>query len=331
MRKGHFRQNFALAIVILLMLFIMYGVYSFINGFFGALLLYVVLFPVYNFMIKKNWNKKLSAAILIFASLLIIIVPLLVVLGIIGNEVINLFQNTELIEATSKTIVSSVGKIMPGFSAEVLKQQLTRLGISVATLFFGIANNVVNVVINLLIAFFLLYFMLVEGPIFDKIREILPFNNKNSHKLTDKLKDVSYSTVLVSGVIALVQGGLLTTAFLIFGIENAFLWGFITGVLSFLPVLGPPVVWIPAVIIQFLKGDYMTGGGILFFGIVLSNIDNFIRPYLGNSISKIHPLVILIGIFVGVSLFGIIGLFVGPLLLAFSLLVLKMYKEEYGV
>ena len=330
MKKGEFRQYFATAIVIFLILFILYGVYSFINGFFGALLLYVVLFPIYNLMIKRNWNKKLSAGILIFASLLIIIVPLLIVLGIIGNEIVNLFQDTKLIETTSKTIINSIGKFMPSLSADFLNEQLRNLGGSVATLFFDIVTNMGKFVINLLIAFFLLYFMLVEGPIFEKLRKIFPFNKKNSSKLTDKLKDVSYSTVLVSGIIALIQGGLLTTVFLIFGIEHAFLWGFITAIFSFLPVIGPSIVWIPATLIQFFKGDYAAVVGVLIFGVVLSNIDNFIRPYLGKSISKIHPLTTLIGIFIGVSLFGIIGIFAGPLLLAFSVLVLKMYKEEYG-
>ena len=119
------------------------------------------------------------------------------------------------------------------------------------------------------------------------------------------------------------------TSFLIFGIQGAFLWGFVTAILSFFPVIGPPFVWIPAAVIQFFQGDYRAGGGILIFGLILSNIDNLIRPYLAEKISKIHPLVSLVGIFVGVLSFGVMGIFIGPLLLALTILILRMFEEEY--
>jgi len=329
MNKEKFRSFFALGIVLFLLAFILYTIYIFINGLFGGLLLYVLLFPLYNLMIRKGWNKKTSAWIIILISLIVIILPLLFLLGIVGNELFSLFQDPDLISNIGTTLSKAVTKILPGLSKEIISQQLTTFGESTSSLFLNIATNIGNFVINLFIAFFLLFFMLVHGPIYDKIKKIIPFNKENSEELVNKLKATSYSTVFVGGIIALIQGGLLTIAFLIFGIEGAFLWGFITAILSFLPIIGPPVVWIPAAIIQFFQGNYWAGGGILVFGIVLSNIDNFIRPYLGKKISKINPLVTLIGIFIGVYLFGLIGLFVGPLLLALAILVLRMFKEEY--
>lgn len=171
--------------------------------------------------------------------------------------------------------------------------------------------------------------MLINGPLLNKFEKILPFNKKNARALVQKIKDVSYSTVLVGGIVALLQGTLLTISFLIFGIPNAFLWGFFATVLSFLPVVGPPIIWVPAVVVKIIESDYVAGIGILIFGLILSNVDNFIRPYLGNKISSVHPLVTLIGIFAGVSMFGLMGLFIGPLFLALAILVLKMFKEEY--
>ena len=329
MNEKKFKQYFATGIVILLVLFLLYTVYKFVNGFFGALLLYVVLFPFYNFMIKRNIHKKLSAGIVIFIALFVIIIPLLLVLGIVGNEIFQIFKDPDLIETTSSLISRNIAKVLPALSKEVLSDKLIELGDSVAPLFLNIATSTGTFIINIIIAFFLFYFMLIQGPLYNKIRKIIPFNEKNSLELIDKLKNISRSTVLVGGIIALIQGGLLTTSFLIFGIKGAFLWGFVAAILSFLPIIGPPVIWIPASIIQFFQGNYWAGGGILVFGLVLSNVDNFIRPYLGKSIAKIHPLVTLIGIFIGIPLFGLIGIFVGPLLIAFSVLVLKMYKEEY--
>ena len=329
MDKEKFRFYFATAIVLILLVFLLYAIYTFAVGFFGGLLLYVVLFPLYNLMIKKGWNKKLSAWVIVFISLFVIIIPLLFLLGIVGNELFSFFQDPNIIAKTSETVSKAVTKILPGLSKEILAQQISGFGNSASSLFLNIATNIGSFIINLIIALFLLFFMLIQGPIYDKIKEILPFNKKNSKELVNKLKDISHSTVFVGGIIALIQGGLLTVSFLIFGIKGAFLWGFVTAILSFLPIVGPAIIWIPAAIIQFFQGDYLAGGGVIIFGLFLGSIDNFIRPYLAKKMSKIHPLVTLIGVFVGVLFFGLIGIFVGPLLLALTVLVLKMFKEEY--
>jgi len=96
-----------------------------------------------------------------------------------------------------------------------------------------------------------------------------------------------------------------------------------------LPLIGPPLIWIPAVIIKFLEGDYFSAGGILFFGIIISTSDNFIRPYLQRKIGRVHPLVSLIGFFIGIPLFGLFGIIIGPLLISYVILTIKMFKEEY--
>lgn len=329
MNKEKSKYNFALLIVLLLIAFLLYTIYIFINGFFGGLLLYIVLFPLYNFMIKKGISKKVSAWIIILLGLFVILLPLFILLGLVGYEIFSLFQDPNLISDLSSIASKSIIRILPSLNQEFLNSQIIKFGGSASSLFLNIASNIGFFFISLFIAFFLLYFMLIYSPIYNKIREVIPFNNKNSKELTDKLKDIAYSTVFVGAIIALIQGGLLTIAFLIFGIKGAYLWGFIAAFLSFLPFIGPPLVWIPAVIIQALQGNYVAAGGVLVFGLVLSNIDNLLRPYFGEKISRIHPLETLIGVFIGVYLFGLIGIFVGPLLLALTVLVLKMFKEEY--
>ncbi len=333
MNEKKFKQYFATVLVVLLIFFLLYAVYKFVNGFFGALLLYVVLFPFYNFLINRNWNKKVAAGIVIFVALFVITIPLILVLGLVGNEIFQIFKDPNVIENTSTLISGNLATIFPAVSEAVLAEKFTEFSESVGTvitsLFFNIVASTGTVILNIAIAFFLFYFMLIQGPLYAKLRKIIPFNDAHSRELVEKLKDISKSTVIVGGIIALIQGGLLTIAFLLFGIKGAFLWGFVTAIVSFLPVIGPPVVWIPAVAIQFFQGNYWVGVGLLIFGLFLSNIDNFLRPYLGNSIGKVHPLTTLLGMFVGIPLFGLIGIFVGPLLIAFLILVLKFYKEEY--
>lgn len=281
-------------------------------------------------MVKRGMNKKLSAWVVIFISLFIILIPLFLLLGVVGYEIFSLFQDPALISNASGLSSKTITKILPSITPEILGAQITNLGDSASALFLNIASNVGTFVISLFIAFFLLYFMLIiKGNFYERIREIIPFNSKNSKELTNKLKDIAHSTVFVGGIVALIQGGLLTIAFLIFGIQGAFLWGFMAGILSFFPFVGPPIIWVPAVIIQIIQRNYLAGVGVLIFGLVLSNIDNLIRPYLGSEISKVHPLVTLIGAFSGIYIFGLIGIFVGPLLLALTVLVLRMFGEEY--
>lgn len=329
MNKEKFRLYFAMGIVLILLAFLLYTIYMFSEGFFGGLLLYVILFPLYNLMVKRGWNKKISAWIVVFISIFVIIIPLLFLLGLVGNELFTIFQDPDVISKTSEIISESITKILPGLSEEVLSQQLIGFVHVTSSSFLNIAANVGSFIINLILALFLLYFMLIQGPMYDKIKEILPFNKKNSNELVEKLKAISHSTLFVGIIIALIQGGLLTASFLIFGIRGAFLWGFVAMILSFLPIVGPALIWGPASIIQFFQGNYLAGGGLIVFGLLLGVIDDLIRPYLSEKMSKIHPLVTFVGVFMGVSFFGLIGLFIGPLLLALTVLILRMFREEY--
>jgi predicted PurR-regulated permease PerM len=140
---------------------------------------------------------------------------------------------------------------------------------------------------------------------------------------------VTYSVVISTGTIAVLQGALLGLAFYIFGLPGALLWGFVAAVLSFLPVVGPSLVWGPASLLMLLTQNYVAGIGILVFGLVLSNVDNFLRPLIQRQVGRMHPLVSLIGIFIGIPIFGILGLIIGPLMLSYFFLTLKMFREEY--
>jgi predicted PurR-regulated permease PerM len=135
--------------------------------------------------------------------------------------------------------------------------------------------------------------------------------------------------MISSGAVALFQGAILTITFLIVEIQGAFLWGSIATLLAFVPVFGSTLVWVPATIIQFLLKDYNAGSAILIAGIFVSIVDSFLRPMIQKRVGEIHPFVSLIGIIIGVALFGLIGIIIGPLLLSYFLLTLEMFSKEY--
>ncbi|HII80185.1 MAG TPA: AI-2E family transporter, partial [Methanosarcina sp.] len=154
-------------------------------------------------------------------------------------------------------------------------------------------------------------------------------NEENTATLMDEFSRIVRTTITSSGAVALVQGAILTITFLIFNIQGAILWGFIATIVSFVPVFGSTLVWVPAVIIQFLLGDYTAAIGILATGLFISVIDNILRPVIQKKVGEIHPFLSLLGIVIGVSLFGLIGIVIGPLLLSYFLLTIEMFSREY--
>jgi predicted PurR-regulated permease PerM len=194
----------------------------------------------------------------------------------------------------------------------------------------SITQRVANLVVGLTIAYFALYYLLIRSDKTSKrFVELIPFHRKNAQRLQKEFRDVTYSVVITTGTIAVLQGVLLGIAFLVFGIPGALLWGFVAAILSFLPVVGPSIVWGPAALIMLLSHNLVAGIGILIFGLVLSNVDNFLRPFIQQQVGKMHPLVSLVGIFIGIPIFGILGLIIGPLLLSYFFLTLRMFREEY--
>ena len=119
--------------------------------------------------------------------------------------------------------------------------------------------------IGLLIMYFLFYYLLTgEDSIFvHKIYAAIPFNEENTSTLVGEFSRIVRTTMISNGAVALFQGALLTITFLIVKIQGAFLWGSIATLLSFLPVFGSTLVWVPATVIEFLLGDYTAGSAIL--------------------------------------------------------------------
>jgi predicted PurR-regulated permease PerM len=101
-------------------------------------------------------------------------------------------------------------------------------------------------------------------------------------------------------------------------------------IMAFLPVLGTPIIWVPAAVGQILDGETGRGIGLLIYGAtIVMNIDNFIRPRLVSGRTKVHPVLILIGVLGGLKIFGFIGMLVGPLVLALFVAFIKFYEQSY--
>lgn len=187
-------------------------------------------------------------------------------------------------------------------------------------------------VLSLLFAFVGLYYLLVRpGEGWRTVTPLIPFSPERTQKLRDRFEAVTWSTVIGTGLNAVVQGILVSAAFALAGVPNAAFWGTVTAVLSVLPVVGSGLVWGPAALSLFLSGRPGVGLIIALWGfLVVANVDNFLRPMVYRRYASMHPMVTLVGAVIGVEYFGIVGLVLGPLAIQYFFELIAMYREEYG-
>jgi len=169
----------------------------------------------------------------------------------------------------------------------------------------------------------------------EKLKELLnsyiPLGKENV-KLIGKESDISVrSNALGIPLVALFQGIVALIGYLIFGVPEPLFWFTITAISSLIPFLGTALGIIPVSILLFSQGQTWPAIGILIYGFTVVGLtDNLVRLYVLEKLSSVHPLITLIGVVIGVPLFGFIGLIFGPLLISLFLLILKIYKKEYG-
>lgn len=214
----------------------------------------------------------------------------------------------------------------PHFAEETMQ----KLGSFATDLFPSILGSAASIFVTLLVLYFLLYFMLVQSREFEAaLLKYAPFREQHALKFAVTLRDSTYSNVLGQGIIAVIQGALLANGFWIFGIPDPVFWGVIGAFISFLPVVGAPTLSIPASIILFAGGHTLKGILLLAYGLIfIGYLDNFLRMIINKRIANTHPLISIIGVFIGLPLFGILGLVFGPLLLSYFLLLLEIYETN---
>ena len=323
------RMVIALLFIIVLGLVLSYSLLPYVNAFFGAFILFAIFRPLYVFLHERlKIKQSISALIVISITLVIVVIPSYFLITTIIGEIQKVLENTDFIIY----YIRSIDALLPQFDIEQsINEQISAIGEFISRLLLSAIQEVGRQMIIFIIMYFLLYYLFVceEGALMDAMYTIAPFNEKNVDILVEDFRSVVNASLIATGVIALFQGVVLTISFLVFGVEGAFLWGFIAAILTFLPLIGAPIIWMPAAVVKIAQQDVFAGVGILVLGFLASNVDNFLRPMIQQKIGEIHPLISILGIFIGISLFGIIGIVVGPLLLTYFVLTLRMFYEEF--
>ncbi|MBC7565441.1 MAG: AI-2E family transporter [Pedobacter sp.] len=323
------RNNITLLIIVALGCLIAYSLQGIFGSILSTLVLYTILRPGYIYLVEvRSWNKSFSAVILLFISIIVLILPFYALSSMVLDKIAELQNNP----AYFKTMLEKVKHLVPvnGDVQSLVVDGLKKVGIWATELFPSIISGAFNIVLGLLLMYFLLFFMLVQMEAFEQaLIKYAPFREQNVQRFAEEMRNTTYANVLGQGFIALVQGSLLGLCFFVLGYSDPIFWGVITTFISFVPILGPPIVFVPAALLQLANGNNFAGWAMLIFGfVVIINIDNVLRFMIAKRVGNIHPVITVLGVVIGIPLFGILGLVFGPLLLSWFILLVKIYETS---
>ena len=323
------RNNITLLIIIALGCLIVYSLQGIFGSILSTLVLYTILRPGYIYLVEqKSWNKSVAAVLLLFVSVVVLILPFYALSSMMLDKIAELQNNP----AYFKTMLEKLKHLAPmGKDMQSLVEDGVRKAGTWATeLFPSIISGAFNIVLGLLLMYFLLYFMLVQMEAFEQaLIKYAPFREQNVQRFAEEMRNTTYANVLGQGFIALVQGSLVGICFYVLGYTDPVFWGVMTTFISFVPILGPPVIFVPAALLQLANGHNFAGWAMLIFGfVVIINIDNVLRFMIAKRVGNIHPIITVLGVVIGIPLFGILGLVFGPLLLSWFVLLVKIYETS---
>jgi predicted PurR-regulated permease PerM len=189
-----------------------------------------------------------------------------------------------------------------------------------------------NFVFMAFVLLYSMYFLQMDGPrLIERFLYYLPLKTVEERLMLDKFTSVTRATLKGSLLIGLLQGVLAGIAFAVADIPNAVFWGTVMALLSTIPNVGPALVWVPAVVILILQDQLAAGVGLgLFCGLVVGSLDNVLRPILVGKDTKMHELMIFFSTLGGIFMFGLAGIFIGPVIASLFISIWEIYGVEFA-
>ena len=194
-----------------------------------------------------------------------------------------------------------------------------------------LVGGIVNFSVNLVVLLFVLYFMLIGGLRMETYcRELLPFNRRTARNVMREIHMIVRSNAIVIPLLAVSQGVVAYIGYLAFGVPAPLFWGVLTCFATILPIVGTALVWLPLAAYMSLDGNWGQGVGLAMYGtLVVTQVDNLVRMVMQKKMADVHPLVTIFGVFIGLSLFGFMGVIFGPLMLAMFIFCVNLFKRRY--
>lgn len=298
-----------------------------------AVILAFILRPLQS-RLEKYLPESLSAFLLIIGSLFLVIVPLLLTGLAVVRDAQDLaadFENSELFNATE--IEMEIFRLT-GRSVDIA----ATIESGVDTFFQAAFGNITRIVSELSFAFlgltlmlFVAFYLVRDGPeLVDWMMELSPLPPDIDKRLTDRTRSTTWAVLKGHVFVAFVQAIVAGVGLFFTGVPNYLFWTFMMIILGFVPIVGSTVVWIPASIYLFLVESPLMGALLFLWGaVVVGMVDNIVRPLAVERGSDLPPAVIIIGVTGGIFVFGVPGLFIGPIVLGVFKSMLEVFRDNY--
>ena len=328
--NNRIKQVLLLLLILLLIFLAFKELTSFLPGILGAITLYMLSRAGYfQLVYNKKWKKGRAAGLYMLYYLLLLGLPVFLAITLISpkiNAVIN--DPTATIESIKQAVKQVQEKAGVDFVSE---KSLTNSLNKVTDFIPSLLNSTANLLTNLILMLFFLYYMLYHGKAMEKtLYRIIPLKDNNTSMLAAETKKIVKANALGIPLISIIQGLTATLGYFIFGVNEWALWGFLTGIFAFFPIVGTMIVWVPLVIYTYTAGNAGMATGLLLYSVIVTgNVDYVSRITIMRKLGDVHPVITVLGVIVGLGLFGFIGLIFGPLLVNYIIVLFKIYMNEF--
>lgn len=317
------KKYFLFGIIILLLFLSFKIIQPYLVIIISSFILAYLIFPLFT-KLNKKINKSISAIICIFVILFVVLLPLGGIVGGVINQTSNLLNNEELV-GFLKNINDF--PLLDNFNISLAKI-FENGGQMIISLLSSALSYIPTLIISLIILVLGIYYILVNYELFSsELKIYLPFKDKEkiAKEIDKSTKGIIYGSLLI----AIIEFVIAAVGFYFSGVNAYLLLPLIIFFFAFIPGLGSAIVWVPLAIYYLLVGNWFAFGGVVITGIIISLlIDIILKNKILGEKSNINPFIMLLGVFGGISFFGIFGFIIGPLILIYSLKILREYFKK---
>lgn len=308
-----------------------------------AVVLALMFAPLQRKLLARTRRPNLSAAVTLAVAVFSVLLPVAGISVAVGGEIgvlleeapekWNRWTSEPALRATAARWRDEMGARFPfvkQIDNERIKESLAALGEKMVKRSVSLVGSLLRLLVEFILIVFSLFFLLRDAEGFERaLRRLLPLSTRQSDLLIARTVEVVQASALGVIAIAFLQGALGGVLFAILGLPSPILWGVAMAFFAMIPMVGAAAIWLPAVIVLLVTGHSGKAIVLLLFGaLVISTIDNFLRPYLVGGRTGMHELVVFFAVLGGLEVFGVVGLLVGPAVFAVAWSMLDLFRES---
>lgn len=344
MKRELINKSILLVLVLLISALFLNMIRQFLMPMFMAGLFAAMLSPIHRRITAKiGGRENLASLLVIIAIIFLVLAPLSILIGVVVGQAISVSQSvTPWVQAfiNEPTAITAYMEKFPYYH-EILPYRaviIEKAGLVVGNISSFLINSLssvtkltVNAVFSSVIMLYVMFYFLTMGDVLlTKILYFLPLQDRDEQLLLRRFTSVTAATLKGTLIIGATQGVICGLAFALAGIQGPVFWGTIMAVLSIIPVVGSAIVWLPALGILALQGNFI-GVGILavLCGAIVGNLDNVLRPRLVGKDTEMHDLFVFFGTLGGISMFGMLGIILGPIVAALFITIWEIYGKAF--